>query len=194
MQIELVSRFLYAITVAFMILHRCVTTQGHMSHQAVERAQIVGNLLNGTLFALTGSGPSRQGPGMLLSSCERDTLSEDLPEREKERGWHMLRTSKEDAMHLTQTDKGESVLGEIRALERSCSSSVRHQVAHWFWAYHVASPGASSSYGALKCAIVNKDCVCLCVRICESIFPKYLSRILTWARENLLNIWEKSNH
>ncbi len=44
LQIELVLRFLCDITVAFMILHRCVTTQGHVSHQAAERAQIEGNI------------------------------------------------------------------------------------------------------------------------------------------------------
>lgn len=115
---------------------------------------------------------------MLLSSCERDTLSEDLPEkRKRERLTHaqildfsadiskqlaglnkdiickpqriilsshakkrksicfhfksvqLHRTTKEDAIHLTQKDKDESVLGEIRALGRSSSYSVRHQVA-----------------------------------------------------------------
>lgn len=60
-----------------MILHHCVTTQGHMSHKAAERASAPLSLYSQEV------GRGRQGPGMLLSSGERDTSSEDLPEKRK---------------------------------------------------------------------------------------------------------------
>lgn len=82
------------------------------------------------------------------------------------------RTSKEDAMHLTQTDKGESVLGEIRALERSCSSSVTHQVAHWFGAYHVCiTRGLPPAMGHWSVQLWTRLCVFVCAYLWKSFPP-----------------------